>query len=281
MKVNIYFLPNHTRSRTIAQLMYEGIRRHGEAVDAMEAGRHRGVNADVAVFYGFERGLEKVFADYRAAGRPVVYVDLGYWSRNNRGQFEGFHKVSVNDRHPTAYFQKIPHDAARLAGHRLEIRDWRRGGDFILLAGMSDRAALVAGFQPEQWETEAVRVIRKHTDMPIVYRPKPNYLMARPIPDTIFNHKKIAVSQAIEGCHAVVAHHSNVAVEALMLGVPTFVVDGVALPLSESSLHRIATPRMEGDRQQWLQDISYCQWHPAEMRSGEVWAHLKSEGLLA
>lgn len=281
MTVRVYFLQHHTRSRGIAHVMYEGIRKSGEIVTAHTTGEYKGPDGDVAVFYGFERGLEKIFADYRAAGKPVVYVDLGYWSRQKTGHFDGYHKVAINSRHPTAYFQNVRHDASRLAGHGIEIKPWRQSGDFILLAGMSDRAALVAGFQPEEWERAAVAELRRHTDMPIVYRPKPNYLMARPIEGTIFAHKKTAVTDALQCCHAVVSHHSNVGVEALIHGVPSFTKEGAALPLSQSDFSKICDPRLPDDRQQWLQDLSYCQWHVEEMRTGAVWAHLKSEGLLS
>jgi hypothetical protein len=38
-------------------------------------------------------------------------------------------------------------------------------------------------------------------------------------------------------------------------------------------LVKIESPEMP-DRDQWLSDLAYCQWTPAEMRSGVVWKHL-------
>jgi hypothetical protein len=32
--------------------------------------------------------------------------------------------------------------------------------------------------------------------------------------------------------------------------------------------------------QEWLNDVSYCQWSMDEMKDGTCWRHLRSEGLV-
>lgn len=259
--------------------MAEGVRKSGDAVQICSSDGFRAPCSDVAVFYGFDGSLQRVFRAYREAGRPAVYVDLGYWGRVEGGKFAGYHKVSVNGRHPTAYFQSRRHDDRRFSKFRLTIEGWRAGRS-ILLAGTSEKGALVDGFKAEEWERQAIALLRQHTDRPIIYRPKPSWTGARPIEGAVFAHSMEDVALALNDCHAVVTHHSNVAVDGLIRGIPAFCIDGVATPLALSDLSLVESPKREGDRHRWACDIAYCQFTVEEMRAGVVWRHLKSEELI-
>ncbi len=84
---------------------------------------------------------------------------------------------------------------------------------------------------------------------------------------------------ALADCWAVVTLHSNVAVDALMAGIPVNVAEGVAAEFS-TPLAQIETPRMPEGREQLFADIAYCQWTPAEMASGACWSHLLKNGII-
>ncbi|MER9768892.1 hypothetical protein NKJ09_22830 [Mesorhizobium sp. M0189] len=204
---------------------------------------------------------------------------MGYFGRLEPSKWAGFHKVSVNGRHPTAYFQSRRHDGARASRFGIDPKEWRTGKS-ILVAGTSDKGALVDGFQPEQWERSAIAELQKHTDRPIVYRAKPSWLGAAPIAGATFEHTRDDVLLSLRDCHAVVTHHSNVAVDGLINGIPAFCVEGVATPLALWDLALIESPKTEGDRERWINDISYCQFDVAEMEAGIPWRHLKDEGLI-
>ncbi len=278
-QVEVYHIDGRHRSQHIAHAMAEGIRRVGDRVSITPVSGFTKPKGDVACFYGFDRGLDKIFAAYRKADKPVVYIDLGYWGRRYMGTRMGYHKISVNDRHPTAYFQDVRHPCDRANRLGLKLEPWK-SGSFILLAGMSARAALVAGFGPEYWERNAVEKLRRYTDRPIVYRPKPNWIGAQPIQGAEFAHNKKDIDVVLRDCHAVVTHHSNVGVEALVAGVPVFSDEGIASKLALNDLSKIEAPNYDGDRQRFIQDAAYCQWNVVEMRVGAPWRHLKSEGLI-
>jgi hypothetical protein len=237
---------------------------------------------DCAVFYGLEGNTPQLFKDY-AAHSAAVYVDLGYWGRREGGRWTGYHKISVNSRHPNAYFRAIAHPADRLARFKLTPKAWRTPSSsaHILLAGMGDKGARAEGYDPNQWEREAVEVLRQHTTRPILYRPKPSWKTAKPIAGTNYSapHAR-ELELDLRGCWAVVTHHSNVAVDALVEGIPSFCWAGVAREMSSQDLAQIETPFYPSDREQWLADIAYTQWSIAEMRSGAAWRHLKKENLV-
>lgn len=239
---------------------------------------------DIAVFYGLEGQLPLVFRDYAARGW-AVYCDLGYWGRRQGGRWTGYHKVVVNGRHPTHYFRKPQHDRRRISAFSgLLAQPWVDHGEreaHILLAGMGDKGALAEGFDPEQWEREAICHIRQMTDRPILYRPKPSWKQAKPIPGTLFSDpQKRVVEDELTNCWAVVTHHSNVAVDALVAGIPAFCWGGAAAPLSCQDLARIERPLFPEGRDAWMADLAYCQWSVAELESGACWKHLRAEGLV-
>lgn len=261
------------------QAMAQGIRKAGDRPVIRPSANYR-PNDAVIVFYGLVGSLSKALRRQAAHGGTAIYLDLGYWGRRDGGRFRGHHKVVVNARHPTEYFQRRAHDATRFEKFGLALREWR-DGNHILLAGMGEKGALAEGMVPGDWERAAVAEIRKHSDRPIIYRPKPSWRSAKPIEGTIFSPPAQEVEDVLAGAHAVVTHHSNVAVDGLIGGIPAFCLEGVARPLALTDISRIETPRKDGDRLQWASDIAWCQWSVDEMAAGLPWRHLKDEGFVA
>lgn len=257
--------------------MYAGIRANGDRAVLLKEEQYRGPSFPVAVFYGFTPTLRAIMADYQKEGLRAVYIDLGYWGR------EGLlchHKIVVNARHPTAYFQNVKHKPDRARALGVVAKPWREDGKNILLAGMGQKAATVEGKLPEAWERSAIDAIKQVTKRRIIYRPKPSWLGARPIPGTTYSTKEQSLFDVLATCHAVVTHHSNAAVDAIVEGVPAFCWQGVAVPLSLQDISKIEEPFFPPAREQWISDIAYTQWSVEEMRKGLPWAHLKEEGLI-
>lgn len=277
--INVFFSPASARSKMLAKAMQQGIIRSGDKARLVNSLTFDGtINADAAVFYGLSSHLDKVFKVYREKS-VAVYIDLGYWQRRINSKYDGYHKVSVNNRHPTAYFQNRQHDAARFKSLGIEIQPWREGGTSILLAGMSAKASQAEGFATEQWERNAARTIRIGTKMPIYYRPKPSWTGARIIQGTLFQ-RNLELAQAFHDCHAVVTHHSNVAVDAVLAGVPVFCTEGVASLMGCTDLTKILQPVRPDGREQWAADLAWTQFTPTEMANGLPWRVLKAEGVV-
>lgn len=280
MRVTVYQIDGHGRSNALCAAMLSGIRAAGDSGTLVRERRFGGEPVgDAAVFYGFSGRLPAVMAAYRHAGKPAVFIDLGYWGRKTGGHHQGYHKLAVNDRHPTAYFRARAHGAERFARLGVEIAPWQRHGRHILLCGMGAKAARSLGFGAEAWERQAIAALRAVTDRPIHYRPKPSWLAAVPIEGTIYSHGD-SLGEALAGAHAVVTHHSNAAVEAVCAGVPCFTVQGVALAMGSARLKAIETPLYPDDRAQWAADVAWTQFTTAEIAAGLAWRHLRDEGLV-
>ena len=259
--------------------MLKGIGIVGDRVRHKFERQYTGVEADVAVFYGLAGNLKRVFRDYPAAGKTAVYIDLGYWGRKPpRLKFGGHHKISVNSRHPTAYFQRFKHDDSRIRVFGITPGPWHSGSS-VLVAGMGPKAAIAEGMQFQQWDRASIADIKRSTKLPIIYRPKPSG-PSRPIHGTILSSRDESLDAVLAISHAVVTHHSNVAVDALVAGVPVFCVEGVAAPMAFRDFSMIDNPPKPEGREQLLADIAWCQWSVEEMGQGLPWRHLKNEGVV-
>jgi hypothetical protein len=167
----------------------------------------------------------------------------------------------------------------RLRALGVEAKD-AKAGQSIVIAGMSAKSAADHGFAPSQWETETIQLLQSLTRRPLVYRPKPSWQGATPIPGATYSTERKPIEEVLADAHMLVSHHSNAAVDALAAGVPTYCLKGVGSLLSTASLAEIEAPRLPSKelRRQFLADVAYCQWTPDEMRSGACWDHMK--GLL-
>lgn len=281
LEAMIWQVPGHPRSRAVCQAMLTGLRRLGVHAGMKSSLTYRRPETRVGIFYGISGRLVRALADYPAEGRTAVHFDLGYWGRKEGGRFSGFHKLTINDRHPNNYFQRRAHDGSRLARFGVEIEPWRTDGRHIVVAAMGPKGSRAEGFNPYEWERRAIAELKKHTDRPIVFRPKPNHEHARPIEGTIFGHGE-DLREALRGAHALVTHHSNAAIEALAAGVPAFVAEGPCLALGAemADLSRIEEPPRPSGRKQFLADLAWCQWSISEIEEGLPWRHLKEEGLI-
>lgn len=279
MKVAVHFDEGSSRSRMLANAMAEGIDSFGDQArlfPGFERGRETW--GDTIVAYGWRH--PNLFLDYLETGRHFVYLDLGWWDRKPAGAVHGgFHKVVVDAREPNAYFRRQS-SPDRFSRFGLEVKPWRTGGNHILLAGMSAKSAGTRGYLPQQWEVDMISQLRSVTTRPIVYRPKPSWPDATPIEETTFSPAHVPIDRALKGAWAVVTLHSNVAVDALVAGIPIHCQQGVALPLSTSLANietAFGTCTPISARENLLADIAYCQWSVPEMLDGACWRHLRTE----
>lgn len=283
INVGVYCDQYNKRAKLLTQAFAEGIKRCGDIVHFEDPERYIGyMPHDVAVFYGLKGKLPKVFADYKRAGKHAILIDLGFWERHYNGRLSGYHKIVVNDYHPTDYPHKTRYAADRLYRLKLPINPFRKGGQHILVAGMSEKAAGIYGHAARDYEQGVITKLRKLTDRRIIYRPKPSWPDAKPLEGADYSPPDQPLENVLHSAFAVVTHHSNVAIDAIVAGVPAFVVESIAKPLCKTNIAEVNDPYYpsEEERLQWLQNAAYLQWHVAEIEMGLPWRHLKEEKIV-
>lgn len=279
----IFYRSQTGRSRVIGQAVKEGLGTLGVEIAEKHESEYQGVEADVAVFYGLWGNLRQIQMDYSAQAHAVL-IDLGYWGRLDGGKMAGYHRFAVNGRHATAYFQRMKHPSDRFDRFGIQPKPFRRKGRHVLLAGMSGKSAWVYGLAPEQWERETIAQLRARTAREIWYRPKPSkgWTDYTPLQGAVLADWKVFIDQVLEGCWAVVTHHGNTALDALIAGVPAFCCDGLGTVLCSADLAEIECPVFPGEamRDQLLFDAAYTQWKVNEIEQGLPFRQLIEEGIL-
>lgn len=190
----------------------------------------------------------------------------------------------------------------------IEIRPWRdTKGEYILvvLQHVID-TSLIRMIQAYgsyyNWFWNCLNSIRTYSDLPIVVRPHPkhgmysNFFDAYRVPDAfeLFEDVYWSRNQGKDGlnggkylekdlqdAHAVVGWTSNALTEAACYGVPVYPMSAGAMctPIAELPITYIDGVNKMPDRQQWLNDLAYCQWKLEEIKDGTTWNHIKHANL--
>lgn len=266
---------------TVAQAFASGVQKAGEKSEILPSVSYPGHGRfDAAAFYGMSPRHEQIFKDFRRAGKPVVSLDLGYWGRKPAAAGYGYLKVSVNNLHPTSYFQTPKHSPDRFLRFGLPVTGMRKGGNHILFAGIGPKSSTYYKMAHQSWDMDAIAQIRKLTDRTIIYRAKPHHEKAfRPIKGTVWSDPTVSIGAVLENAWCVVSHHSNVTVDGVVRGIPCFAKEGVGIAAGLTDLSKIEDPRIltYTEQMQFLADVGYAQWSVSEISQGYLWSHLRRE----
>lgn len=175
----------------------------------------------------------------------------------------------------------------------IEIKPWRKTGKYILVIlqrpGDSSLKNLIKQHKSyEGFVKYTLDEIKKYTRKPIRVRMHP---LRQEQQLEILKNFDVDISdnthgsELLEGgdglyadfadAHAVVGFNSNALTESICEGIPTFSMcaSSLAWQCSNKTLKLLEQP-MTFSRQQWLNNLGYCQWREDEISNGDPWFHL-------
>jgi hypothetical protein len=209
----------------------------------------------------------EVMRAHVANGGRVIALDLAYWNRDRKV------RVAIDAAHPWPLVMRRDRPTDRFAANPAPIADrWNPDGP-IILAGLGDKArvqygaGLIDAWEArmmqacrDRWPGRAIRYRRKRTGAHVPTG-------ATLAPDT-------PIDQVLAGASLVITWHSNVAVDAIRLGIPVICRDGAAAAVCPSELGpddpRPLEPAL---RDRFLANLAWFQWAPEE--GAACWAFLK------
>ena len=158
----------------------------------------------------------------------------------------------------------------------VSLHDWRSTGNYILLLLQREGGFTMKGLQPLTWAEQKIKIIRQHTDIPIVLRPHPGKInnlasliqsgvtMSNPIHRSLLKDLKNAAGAFV--------FNSSSGVAAILSGVPLWVDDpgSVCWQAANTDAGTIHNPVMP-DRAQWINDLAACHWTDEESRQGLIY----------
>jgi hypothetical protein len=186
--------------------------------------------------------------------RTWYLADNGYL---RAGHFDGYYRITKNAFLCSGEGQG---DAARLHRLGVRVRPWRKSGEYVLLCVPPPLYCRAWGFDGEAWRKRIMTDLE--TDRPLRLSFKPG-LDERCPPD------QPSLEEQLARAWAVVTHDSNVAIDALIAGVPVFVTGKTpARRCGLTDVSRIETPLYSDEREAMLAVLAANQWTLAEFRDG-------------
>lgn len=274
---------NKGYERALGPSLVVGAAACGDEIIVRPMDEYRGPEGAGGIIFGVVR--REILWDYQRAGIPVCYLDKGFI--RDRIEFNGelipkWWRLCVNATHPTDYLMDVDMPGDRWAATGVQAATRGTKGRKIIIAGSSAKFHETMLLPPPtEWTADVVRRIRERTDAEIVYRPKPSWRFAEPVPGTTFDHgAKTRFADLLADASCVVTWGSIASVDANLAGVPTIVLGNApARPVSATDLDLIDTPYVapEALRTQWLANLAYCQWTPSELTSGQAWGGFRAQ----
>lgn len=239
-----------------------------EVLEAFAAGSGAEIRTDLvlqpgraAVLYGVDPTTEPLYRRIVAEGHPYYYIDNGYF----RSKWSGGDYYRVTRDRPQ-HGGGGTSDGKRWAALGLNIKPWRQGGTHILIACQSDYWYQRHGqINAKAWAAQVLADLKARTQRPVLVRGK-----------ELAGKKDQLIADAFKDCWAVVVHSSNVAVDALLEGIPVFCSHPCAAYALSGGVQDIERPMYSEQRERWAAVLADNQWTIEEIRCGSCWAALNS-----
>lgn len=266
-KVIIFAHANLSHQVERAESFRRGMIKHGYSAEVQSSTLAR--QCDLAVFWGMHHS-RSIRAQQDARNLPWLVMERGYVG-------DRFHWTSLgyNGLNGRADFLNDNMDSDRWNRHFSQyMKPWRNSGEYVLVTGQVPGDASLERVGGRVDYESMVNQIRKYTDRPIHFRPHPKRNIPCPRNATLSTG---TLEQALSNAWCVVTYNSNSGVDAILNGIPAFVIDyegSMSKPIAMTDFNLINNPQ-RFDRTQWANNIAYAQWSPEEIENGTAWEHLK------
>lgn len=178
-----------------------------------------------------------------AAGGHVVCFDLAYWQRLEKV------RVSIDAAHPQAWVLRRTWPTSRFEADRIGVSNgWDPRGP-VIVAGIGVKATVQYGDQVALWEA-AMTADAHRRGYRVQHRPKQG--------------ASAPIEQTLRGASLCITWHSNVAVDAIRLGIPVICRDGAAAAVCPSTWTDDPQPLAVDVRDRFLANLAWFQWTPGE-----------------
>lgn len=190
-----------------------------------------------------------------AAGGHVAAFDLAYWDRARKL------RVSIDGAHPQRWVMRRDWPPRRARLDRVLPTGpsvWNPTGP-VIVAGIGEKATVQYGPAVHAWELEMIGQAAAR-GVPLRYRPK----KLGPVPAGVRPAGAGPIEQVVRGASLVITWHSNVAVDAIRLGLPVVCRDGAAAAVCPSVWVEAPQPLAQVVRDRFLANLAWFQWSQIE-----------------
>lgn len=197
-------------------------------------------------------------------GCRVLVMERGYLGDRFSNTSLGFNGLNGH-----AQFPKYNVDDSRLKKLGIELKPWKKGGDYALILGQVPHDASLQGRDMVPWYRDIANEIKVRHALPVLFRPHPDLAkkgMTQNVPNA--EPSQGSLSDALAGAAFTVCFNSNSSVDSVIAGVPCVVGDrgSMAYDMCGHDIESIIRP----DRENWANALAFKQWTIEEIRSGDA-----------
>jgi len=289
--------------RDILRKWYDGIIRQKGSNDYdvdFDYGERPEKNVDVGIVYGGARqakGIHEVRQNIIDNCHTVIINETPLLGRTITKQ-HSWHRIGVGGHlYKSGDFNAENCDNRRINQHKdrwnLKFKPWRQTGNHIVLGLQLPGDSSLRKQDLSDWAINAVDELLTNTDKEIRIRTHPAF--SEDDHCQIINLYKhvgklgssrvkfsygniVSWDQDLENCYCVVTYSSGLSIDAIDNGVPVIATDqaNFTYDISSRYISEIKNLKMidNQEKQQWYNNLSYCQWSNEEILSGSPWNHL-------
>ena len=193
--------------------------------------------------------------------RLFYAVDTGYIQP---GIHKEYHRITKNNLQYLGPIIDRPAD--RFIELRWKLRNFKKGGEYVLLCPPSERVMNFYGLNLTKWLSMITDEIKAYTDRPIQIREKPKREI-RVQGDTIW--------VAMDKAYCVVTFNSIAATEALLYGKPAIALAPNAASIlcntKIADIENLNYPSSD-EMYSFAKHLAYCQFNKVELQNGTAWS---------
>lgn len=283
--IHVYYPNNNTEHETVLHAMHEGIAKSTweHELQWLPITEYRvGSAPDIAVIFGVDKyAVEagalrgRVQVCQRRLGKRTLVIEKGYFRRNE------YYAVGWEGLNGRADF-RVPVDVGpeRRIAQGMTMLPVQGSHDEVLLVGQVPWDASVQDSSHLAWLRETTGKLQTITTDQIRLRRHPLGPSDMPGIIGILDEAGRPLADDLAAARVVITFNSNVAVDAILAGVPVIAMDegsmawGVVPHRLEYAASGMESALMGAALQQWMNELAWKQWNLGEMSTGQAWEHI-------
>lgn len=232
---------------------------------------------------------KQIWVHCTKANKNVAILDCAFLLPENGQHYYSF---GFNGLKRNAWYHNINCPQDRWDKLGIELKPWQEIDvrKSILVCGQTLNGSSTQNVNIAKWHNKIITRILDETEphIGIIFRVHRNYSRGNNyelLKKHLLENKRVEISihdeanplkNDLERSFLTVIYNTNAGVESIIKGIPVYASNMGAMSWevsnqSTDTITDIKTP----DRQQWANNIAYCQWTLEELGNGKAWKHLR------